>query len=487
MTLLDTRVATEAVAAYRVPRSATLSRRALCTLVGFSEGLLAAAVFIAVGLAYPTLILGQSLIQFPAWLYFGYGALTGIVYGSFSAAACAKFLNGGQRLHSTVPDSFYSWTAATALILLSAFLTGVAGDLSRIATTSAYVIGIPLVLGARSLVQLVLRDRITRGELRFEKVAVLGTRSDVVNFLLNGDLWRTGHKLAGALYLEEISEKPGPERSEAVADFARAAIRQGAEYIVLVGDMTDLDGLERLIDDLRRFALNVVCAPATHNRTLKFLDVVAIGPNNSLRFLRKPMSDSAVLVKRAMDIVLASFGLLILSPLFAIVALLIIIDSDGPVIYRQERRGFNGGHFMIWKFRSMSVVESGHAMRQAVKGDARVTRIGRFIRATSIDELPQLVNVLLGQMSIVGPRPHAISHDDELSAQLAKYAHRQRIKPGITGWAQVNGFRGETTTFAQVEGRTLHDLYYIDNWSVFLDCWTIILTVLSPAARRNAH
>ena len=156
------------------------------------------------------------------------------------------------------------------------------------------------------------------------------------------------------------------------------------------------------------------------------------------------------------------------------------------MFYRQERRGFNGESFYIWKFRSMRVTESGRQMTQVRAGDSRITRVGRFIRAASIDELPQLINVVQGQMSLVGPRPHAIVHDDELGEQLASYAHRQRIKPGITGWAQVNGFRGETTTFAQIEGRTEHDLYYIENWSIFLDWWIIFLTVFSPKTRQNA-
>jgi lipopolysaccharide/colanic/teichoic acid biosynthesis glycosyltransferase len=126
-------------------------------------------------------------------------------------------------------------------------------------------------------------------------------------------------------------------------------------------------------------------------------------------------------------------------------------------------------------------------MAQAQKNDARITRIGRFIRATSIDELPQLVNVVLGHMSLVGPRPHAVSHDEELSRQLASYAHRQRILPGITGWAQTHGYRGETSSPEQVRGRVEHDIYYIDHWSILLDIWTLILTVFSPATRRNAR
>ena len=215
--------------------------------------------------------------------------------------------------------------------------------------------------------------------------------------------------------------------------------------------------------------------------------MVSIGPNNALRFVRKPLSDVAVFTKRATDLVLSAVALVLIAPLLALVGLLIRLESPGPVIYRQARRGFNGETFMIWKFRSMRVTESGHAMKQAERNDTRITRIGRFIRMTSIDELPQLVNVLRGQMSIVGPRPHAISHDEELSLRMANYAHRQRIKPGITGWAQVNGYRGETRTQEAIEGRVRHDIYYIENWSLLLDLWIMVLTVISPAARRNAR
>jgi len=199
-----------------------------------------------------------------------------------------------------------------------------------------------------------------------------------------------------------------------------------------------------------------------------------------------PASPLTLALKRALDVAGSALGLVILLPLFPLVALAIKLDSPGPVFFRQERRGFNGRTFHIWKFRSMTVTESGRKMTQAKVGDKRITKIGAFIRRTSIDELPQLINVLSGEMSLVGPRPHALVHDDELGEQLASYAHRQRIKPGITGWAQVNGFRGETTTFEQIEGRTRHDLYYIDNWSIFLDCWIIVLTVFSSKTRRNA-
>jgi exopolysaccharide biosynthesis polyprenyl glycosylphosphotransferase len=308
-----------------------------------------------------------------------------------------------------------------------------------------------------------------------------------VNFLLGGDLWRHGYSLAGALYFDQIEDKTAGGRHRAIADFGRLCVRRGIEHLVIVGDLSDLDQLEELIDELRRFSLNVVCAPAGNNRTMKFLDVVAIGPNNALRLLRKPMTDGSVALKRTMDIVGAGLGVVLLSPILAAAAVAILVSMGRPVIYRQERRGFNGETFLIWKFRTMTVTESGWNMHQAKLGDPRITPVGRFLRATSIDELPQLINVLRGQMSLVGPRPHAVSHDETLALQMENYAHRQRIKPGITGWAQVNGHRGETSTFEQVEGRVRHDLYYIDNWSVFLDLWILVLTVVSPATRRNAR
>jgi exopolysaccharide biosynthesis polyprenyl glycosylphosphotransferase len=338
----------------------------------------------------------------------------------------------------------------------------------------------------RNLAYTSVSARISDGRLQYQKVSIIGNRVDVLRFLLNGNLWKNGYQQASTLYLEDIRDDEGTIREGAIMDFAQLWLARGSENMVFVGELGDIDGLERIVNELKRFALNVVCAPATANTTFKFLDVVAMGPNNALRFLRKPMSDGAVLLKRSSDVAGALLGLLLLSPLFAAIALLIKLDSPGPIFYRQERRGFNGDTFYIWKFRSMRVTESGRAMVQARVGDARITAIGRFIRATSIDELPQLINVLSGQMSLVGPRPHAISHDAELSRQLASYAHRQRIKPGITGWAQVNGFRGDTSTFEQVEGRTLHDLHYIESWSIFLDAWIIGLTVFSPKTRRNA-
>jgi Undecaprenyl-phosphate glucose phosphotransferase len=468
-------------------RDDVVHRLLLCLVVAGIEATVAMTVVFGSALAYHLVFLHQTVGEFATIFYGAFGIWTGLLYAIFAAIAYSQFLERRMPGQLDLQQAFFSWTAAIALTLLTAFLLGMIGDISRVSLTSAYVIGIPVMFAARSFLRSYLEDRITNGELHFETIAVVGNRGDVLNFILGGELWRQGHRVVSTLHFEDVRDAAGKFDAEALSQFVARNVRQGTDHVVFVCSLAELDELDSTVAALKRFAVNLLFAPAARTRTLKFLDVVAIGPNNVMRFVRTPMSKSAVLLKRLFDITSAGLGLLLLSPLLAVVALAIVAESRGPIIYKQARRGFNGETFLIWKFRSMSVTESGYDMKQAQRDDPRITRVGRFIRATSIDELPQLVNVLIGQMSLVGPRPHAISHDEELSHQLAIYAHRQRIKPGITGWAQVHGFRGETSSAAQIEGRVAHDIYYIDNWSIFLDIWTLVLTVFSPATRRNAR
>ena len=193
-----------------------------------------------------------------------------------------------------------------------------------------------------------------------------------------------------------------------------------------------------------------------------------------------------VAAKRAFDAAAAATALLLLAPFFALVALAIKLDSRGPVFFMQRRYGFNQRPFRIRKFRTMLTMDDGDVVRQASANDPRITRVGRFLRRWNLDELPQLVNVIRGEMSLVGPRPHALAHDREFERRIALYARRHNVKPGITGWAQVNGFRGETDTDDKMRARVEHDLHYIDNWSMGLDLVILAKTVLSPKAYRNA-
>jgi lipopolysaccharide/colanic/teichoic acid biosynthesis glycosyltransferase len=162
------------------------------------------------------------------------------------------------------------------------------------------------------------------------------------------------------------------------------------------------------------------------------------------------------------------------------------LDSPGPILFRQRRCGFNGQLFYILKFRTMSVLEDGDAIHQATADDQRVTRLGRLLRRSSVDELPQLLNVLQGSMSLVGPRPHALAHDNQFDKSVGNYAYRHHVKPGVTGWAQVNGYRGPTPNIEDIRSRVEHDLWYINNWSVALDCLIMARTVLELARGHNA-
>jgi polysaccharide biosynthesis protein PslA len=179
--------------------------------------------------------------------------------------------------------------------------------------------------------------------------------------------------------------------------------------------------------------------------------------------------------------------LVLLAPVFLAVAALIKWDTRGPVFFRQRRLGFNQREFRIWKFRTMTTMDDGDTIVQARQHDPRVTRVGAFLRRYNIDELPQVVNVLMGQMSLVGPRPHAVAHDRHYERVISRYARRLNVKPGITGWAQIHGFRGATDEDSAMQARVAHDIHYIENWSIALDVYILAMTVLSPKAYRNAH
>jgi Undecaprenyl-phosphate glucose phosphotransferase len=213
---------------------------------------------------------------------------------------------------------------------------------------------------------------------------------------------------------------------------------------------------------------------------------VRLGAIFGLRVTRPRFSLLQRMEKRAFDLIVASAALFALCPVLAVVAALIRWESHGPALFRQTRYGFNQEPFKIFKFRSMRTMEDGAKVVSAKRDDPRVTRLGAYLRRYSVDELPQLFNVLRGEMSIVGPRPHAMAHDQRYFDRLSRYARRHNVKPGITGWAQVHGHRGEIANDQEMLSRLQHDLFYVDNWSLWLDIKIVFLTVFSPKTHRNA-
>ncbi len=192
-------------------------------------------------------------------------------------------------------------------------------------------------------------------------------------------------------------------------------------------------------------------------------------------------------VKRVSDIVLAAGILLLIAPLMLAIAAGVKLSSPGPVLFRQRRYGLDGREILVYKFRSMRCMEDGQVVEQAKRDDPRVTPFGAFLRRTSLDELPQFINVLQGRMSVVGPRPHAVAHNELYRKLIKSYMIRHKVRPGITGWAQVNGFRGETDSVDKMKGRIEHDLDYLRHWSLALDLKIVWRTIFVVLGRRNAY
>jgi putative colanic acid biosysnthesis UDP-glucose lipid carrier transferase len=200
-----------------------------------------------------------------------------------------------------------------------------------------------------------------------------------------------------------------------------------------------------------------------------------------------PFSGLQTLLKRGLDISVAGLALLLLSPLLLLIAVGVKLSSPGPILFKQRRHGMNGEEILVYKFRSMRVMENGAAVQQARRHDPRVTKFGTFLRKTSLDELPQFLNVLQGQMSVVGPRPHAIAHNNQYRDQIEGYMLRHKVKPGITGWAQINGFRGETDTLDKMRKRIEYDLYYLQHWTFVMDLQIVLRTALVFFQTKNVY
>jgi len=200
-----------------------------------------------------------------------------------------------------------------------------------------------------------------------------------------------------------------------------------------------------------------------------------------------PFTGTNDLVKRVSDIVLATVILVLISPLMLAIAAGVKLSSPGPILFKQRRYGVDGRKIVVYKFRTMTVAEDGDVVRQATKNDARITRFGGFLRRTSLDELPQFINVLQGRMSVVGPRPHAVAHNELYRKLIRGYMIRHKVRPGITGLAQVNGYRGETETVEKMKARIEYDLSYLRNWSLLLDLQIILKTVVVVLRKQNAY
>ncbi|WP_457331797.1 undecaprenyl-phosphate glucose phosphotransferase [Rhizobacter sp. P5_C2] len=271
-------------------------------------------------------------------------------------------------------------------------------------------------------------------------------------------------------------------------DGVAAYVKQhGIEAVFIALPMSAQPRVLKLLDEMQDTTASIYFVPDIFIFDLIQARIDDVNGIPVVAVCETPFVGVSGLVKRASDIVLASGALLLLSPLMLVAAIGVKLSSPGPVLFCQRRYGVDGREIVVWKFRSMTVAEDGAQVQQATRGDQRVTPFGAFIRKTSIDELPQLFNVLQGRMSMVGPRPHAVAHNETYRRLIKGYMMRHKVRPGITGWAQVNGLRGETDSVDKMRARIEHDLDYLRRWSLGFDLQILLRTVKIVLLRTNAY
>lgn len=392
--------------------------------------------------------------------------------------AMSRYFSYDGHLHR----SFVLWNIAFLSALLLAFLTKTTTEVSRGAVILFYVAGLVSVGGIRSILVATVQLRARIGTLSARRVFLVGYEEDMRRFSEQYRPWTLGMRIVAASVLRGESSL---DEDLALASASARILRPDDVYILL--PWSQKETIDSCVSAFLRVPAAIHLGPERVLDRFADAQIERNGPISSLNLARRPLSTSEYVEKRLLDIFISFVALVGLAPLFLILSIMIKLDSPGLAIFRQRRYGFNQEAFRIYKFRSMTSLDDGRVVEQARANDSRVTRMGRFMRRWNIDELPQLLNVLRGEMSLVGPRPHAMAHDQHFERVIALYARRHNVKPGITGWAQVNGLRGETDTTQKMRDRVEHDLYYIDNWSIWLDLRILVMTIFSRNAYRNAR
>ena len=259
------------------------------------------------------------------------------------------------------------------------------------------------------------------------------------------------------------------------------------DHIYVTLPMASQPRILKLLDQLRDTTGSIFFAPDIFLTDLIQGRMDSVGGMPVVAVCESPFTGVSGLVKRFSDIALAVIILVLIAPLLLAIAIGVKLGSPGPVLFKQRRYGVDGREIVVYKFRSMTVCEDGNQITQATRNDQRITPFGGFLRKTSLDELPQFFNVLQGRMSIVGPRPHAVAHNELYRKVIKGYMVRHKVKPGITGWAQVNGYRGETDTLDKMQKRVDYDLEYLRTWTIGMDLWIIVKTVLVIFRDRHAY
>ena len=418
-------------------------------------------------------------------------SVLGFAYFTFAGVGLYR-PSTSHFLHQLLVRLTLAWFIVGLLVALALYLSKMAEEVSRVWFVSSMILSYVLLVGIRLASGIFLAISHTRGK-RVQPVVLVGHSRQCKQVIqrIKDNPW-TGYRISKSFICAETLDMDDVAIESMLQDVHMRIEnhRQSGKAVAEVWVCLPLSYqplIEKIISRLGDSAVDVCLLPDTFG--IQFFSGTATNvaelPVVNISDIRLP--GSADLFKRIFDRVVSLASLLLLWPVFLVISIAIKLDSRGPVLFRQTRYGVDGKEIEVWKFRSMSVQENGRKVRQATRNDPRVTRVGAFLRQHSLDELPQFFNVLQGRMSIVGPRPHAVSHNEEYRSRITGYMLRHKIKPGITGWAQVNGWRGETDTLEKMEKRVRFDLEYIQNWSPWLDVKIMLMTILQGFSSKDVY
>ncbi len=395
-----------------------------------------------------------------------------------------------SSLRQTLAPIVLSWLCSVGFLLLLAFGFKATDVFSRV-TLTLWFVATPAILVAYRGISSKIRSS-SRTDSYTQKTIIIGATPAGIALANEIESKREhGLRLLG-IFDDRSAERLREERGDvkisgSVNDALALAKERNFRHVYVALPMEASKRIKQVIHYFSDSTARVYIVPDFFTFDLIQSRWRNVGGIPTLSIYDTPFYGMSTFVKRLEDIVIGSIILLLISPLLLLIAFGIKITSPGPVIFKQDRYGIDGKSIKVWKFRSMTVMDNGSEVKQATKGDTRITPFGGFLRRTSLDELPQFINVIQGRMSIVGPRPHAVSHNEEYRKIVDKYMLRHKVKPGITGWAQINGYRGETDTLDKMEKRVEYDLNYIRQWSVWFDIKIIFLTVFKGFVGKTAY
>ncbi len=392
----------------------------------------------------------------------------------------------GVRVALEIQLIIKNWSLSVLLTIgIISFIDGFYSDLTLYAEW--YLLACCGLIISRSIIRLLLGYMRNMG-FNTRNVAIMGSLPVGIKLAetLNDAHWM-GFKVLGIYDDEYDSIDTKVEKCGDLEQLIRDAKDGRIDRIYIAMPMEQERLIKDTVAELSDTTCSVMLIPDVFTFNILQSRSEEINGVSVVSLFDTPISGVNKIIKRVEDILLSLAILIFISPVLLLIAIFVKFTSPGPIIFKQRRYGMDGKSIMVWKFRSMSVMENGDKVVQAKKGDARVTAVGGFLRRTSLDELPQFINVLMGDMSIVGPRPHAVAHNEQYRKLIKGYMLRHKVKPGITGWAQINGWRGETDTLDKMQSRVEYDLDYIRNWSVWFDIRIIFLTVFKGFINKSSY